>query len=150
MKVEKLIKKIVEKGKQEDMEKLSDMLECLIKKSHNEVGFKIELYTILNGYHFDDCTLEYALEMIGGQKITCEDIERKLKMYGLSIPQDITIQDVSYALHMFYSDYSEMGLNESQALEWSVLYVTDPDFPIKNGKCFAEWSHKMCLLKEHK
>lgn len=150
MKTRKLIDKIAEKGKASDMDKLSDLLVCAIENSEDPYCYQMKLYVILNGYHFDKETLAYALDMIGGMKLTCDEVSNKLKLYGIQIPEDVAIEDVSYALHMFYSDYSELNLNEQQALKWSVLYVTDNDYPIRNGKAFAEWSYKMKLLKEHK
>lgn len=150
MEIEKLIDRIVEKGSKKDMHKLSEILICAIEQSEYKIEYEFKLYTILNGYHFDECTLECALDMIGGEKITCEEIEKKLRLYGISIPEEVTIEDVSYALHMFYSDYQALNLSEKNALDWSVLYVTDSDYPIRNGKAFAEWSYKVKLANKHK
>lgn len=147
MNIEKLIEKIADRGKPEDMSKLADVLKYAIEHSEKKKEYELKLHIILNGYHFDACTLEYALCKIGGAKITCDEVERKLNLYRIDVPEDITTEDICYALNMFYSDYSELNLSDEKAIVWSVLYCSDEDYPVKNGKCFAEWSFKESFNK---
>lgn len=146
IKTKKYIEEILTSGTIDQKDKLKCLISKIVEDSEDRRKIFTALYTIINGYHFDECMLEKALNMIGGEILTREDIKNKISLYGIKLPECVTICDMSYAIHMFYSDFDSLDLPEKKVFEWAYLYCTDEDYPIKNGKCFAEWSYKMSLI----
>lgn len=48
---------------------------------------------------------------------------------------------------MFLSDYGNLNIQENVLLKLVYNYIIDPDYPILNGKTFAEWKTKQWLSK---
>lgn len=147
IKIRKTVEHIVETGTSVDMEKLLDVFECAIKHSDESIKYQKEVYCIAYGYHFNQHTLHQALDMIGGMKMNCDEIRNALRNYGISFSDELTIEDISYAVHMIISDYHSLSLPEQTILKMAVAYCEDEDFPVKYGKCFIEWFNKVSLMK---
>lgn len=144
--IRKTIQSIIESGSICDMEKLSEILEDSILDGKNSFKYQLKLYSMANGYHFNEHTLLEALELIGGVKLKCNEIESTLKKYGIQRTPEVNIYDVSYAVHMIYSDLSDLDLSEQTIFRMAVAYCQDIDFPIRYGRCFVEWFNKVSLM----
>ena len=145
------LENIVLNGSEDKKLELIEVVEEIVEHSCKPFEAEVSIYKINNGSHFNKKTLAKALSYIGGAKLSCDEIAEMLTRVGLD-KGDATIEDISYALHMFYSDYGHLGFSDSQALKWAVAYCNDEDYPIRGGKCFDEWTHKVWVMKnlEHK
>lgn len=143
--IESLLSDVMHSGDHNKMHHVIKTISKHIDNGKPNLCLQIELYKDVYGSHFNKETLMLALDSIGGMKYTCDDIDSKLKSLGIKMPEDLTIEDVNYAVHMMYSDYKAMHLADSQYITMGFLYCTDEDYPICNGKAFTEWAYKVKL-----
>lgn len=148
-KIYEQITNIITKGNKKSITKLICMFtECITKSKEEKEFILMDLHIISEGYHFNLEYLAKALFEIGGQRSTPEDIKKKFSNYGLIFPDEVTMYDMSYVIHMLLSDYSSLNLSDSTIYKLAYNYITDPDYPALNGKAFAEWRHKQWLKTE--
>lgn len=134
--IKKYIEKIVENGKQEDMEKLSDMLVEIIykmKESHHDLyeKYKLCLYKMAYGEIISDEMREEIVEKIGEHWIL-EQTEQVKKDYGYN---DIPANEFNVVMNMAYSDYKDVFEdNLDLYAKFSKAFIQDDD--AKKGKVF--------------
>lgn len=134
--IKKYIEKIVENGKQEDMEKLSDMLVEIIykmKESHHDLyeHYKMCLYKMAYGEIISDEMREEIVERIG-EHWTLEQTEQVKKDYGYN---DIPANEFNVVMNMAYSDYKDVFEdNLDLYAKFSKAFIQDDD--AKKGKVF--------------
>lgn len=126
------------------------MADCITESSEERECLLMDLHIIECGYHFNEHYLDKALDLIGGKKMNCDEIVNKFKASGITLPEEVTKEDVSYAYHMFLSDYGKVSVSDSTMLRLVQAYIIDEDYPVKNGKVFAEWKFKYKLYKKYK
>ena len=140
------IKKIVENGKQEDMEKLSDMLAEIIykmKELHHELYEKYKdcLYELAEGKIVsEDMAHEWVEDMQPiGEHWTMEETTNAMNSLGY---KDREI-DYYVTANMIYNDYYELVKdNEELALKMAHSWLNDSD--AKEGKLY---SYKKYIIK---
>lgn len=136
MKIKKYIEKIVENNKQEDMEKLSDILSEIIyklKEPHYDKykHYKMCLYEMAYGKIISDEMREEIVEKIG-EHWTLEETENVRNKYGYT---DILPNEFNVVMNMAYSDYSEVFGDELDLYaKFSKAFIMDDD--AKEGKVF--------------
>ena len=136
MRIKSYIDKIVENGKDEDMEKLSEMLVeiiCEMKESHYDMykHYKMCLYEIVYGKTVSDEMREEIVERIG-EHWTLAETETVRSKYGYS---DIMPNEFNLVMNMAYSDYSDVfGDNLDLYAKFSKAFIKDDD--AKEGKVY--------------
>lgn len=136
MKIKSYIDKIVENGKDEDMEKLSEMLVEIIyklKESHYDMykHYKMCLYELAYGKTISDEMREEIVERIG-EHWTLAETETVRSKYGYS---DILPNEFNLVMNMAYSDYSDVfGDNLDLYAKFSKAFIKDDD--AKEGKVY--------------
>lgn len=134
--IKKYIEKIVENGKQEDMEKLSDMLVEIIykmKELHYDLykHYKMCLYEMAFGKVISDEMREEIVEKIG-EHWTLEQTEQVKNDYGYN---DIPTNEFNLVMNMAYSDYKDIFEdNLDLYAKFSKAFIQDDD--AKEGKVF--------------
>lgn len=115
--IKEYIEKIVENGKQEDMEKLSDMLDETIEMmKENEPEkykkYKMCLYEMANGKVLtDEMKEEWVRSMKPLAKWTKEEIESVISQYELKVP----VMSAYVIMNMLYSDIkSALGIGDDE------------------------------------
>lgn len=126
------------------------MADCIDTPPLDRHCLLMEIHTIGHGYHFNEYYLDKALDLIGGEKLSCDEIVNKFKSSGITFPEEVTKEDISYAYHMFLSDYSKASVSDSTMLRLVQYYIIDEDYPVRNAKVFAEWKYKYELYKKYK
>lgn len=147
IKIRKTVEAISGTGSSVDMEKLLDIFECAIKGSESSIEYQKKIYSIAYGFHFNKQTLSEALDLIGGMRMTCNEIEAALRSANITYSSELTIEDISYAVHMMISDYHSLNLSDNTIFSLAVAYCEDEDYPVRYGKCFIEWFNKVSLMK---
>lgn len=136
MKIKKYIEKIVENNKEEDMEKLSDMLVEVIykmKEPHYDKykHYKMCLYELAYGKTISDEMREDIVERIG-EHWSLEETESVRNKYNYT---DILPNEFNVVMNMAYSDYKEVfGDNLELYVKFSHAFIKDDD--AKDGKVF--------------
>ena len=139
MDIEEYIEKIVNNGRIEDMEKLSDMLEDTMEiiKDYDEECYKeyeIELYTMAYGNHLN--------------KSMAEEIVHKMKPYGMRWGfeetrnlqmqrgiNDIEETDFFVVINSAYNDYRDLfGEDVESYIRFVIDFIKDED--AKKDKVF--------------
>ena len=134
--IKKYIEKIAENGKQEDMEKLSDMLAEIIykiKEPHYDLykHYKMCLYEMAFGKVISDEMREEIVEKIG-EHWTLEQTEQVKNDYGYN---DIPTNEFNLVMNMAYSDYKDIFEdNLDLYAKFSKAFIQDDD--AKEGKVF--------------
>ena len=134
--IKKYIEKIVENGKQEDMEKLSDMLVEIIykiKEPHYDLykHYKMCLYEMAFGKVISDEMREEIVEKIG-EHWTLEQTEQVKNDYGYN---DIPTNEFNLVMNMAYSDYKDIFEDKLDLYaKFSKAFIQDDD--AKEGKVF--------------
>lgn len=126
MEIKSYISKIVENNKQEDMQKLSDMLSeviCKIKEYHHDMyeHYKMCLYEIAYGKTINDEMRKEIVDRIG-EEWSLEETEELRKKYGYT---EILPNDFNVVMNMAYSDYKD-------------IFGDDVEIYVKFSKCFIE------------
>lgn len=135
--IKKYIQKIVDNNKQEDMEKLLDMLTEIIykmKEPYYETykHYKMCLYEMAYGKVISDEMREEIVERIG-EHWTLEQTEQVKKDYGYS---DIPANEFNLVMNMAYSDYKDVfEENLDLYAKFSKAFIKDED--AKEGKVFT-------------
>lgn len=136
MKIRGYIDKIVETGKEEDMNKLSDMLVEIIykmKEPHHEKykHYEMCLYELAYGKTISDEMREEIVERIG-EHWSLAETETVRSKYGYS---DIMPNEFNVVMNMAYSDYSDVfGDNLDLYVKFSKAFIKDDD--AKDGKVY--------------
>ena len=136
MRIKSYIDKIVENGKDEDMEKLSEMLVEIIykmKEPHYDKykHYEMCLYQLAYGKTISDEMREEIVERIG-EHWTLAETETVRSKYGYS---DIMPNEFSVVMNMAYSDYSDVfGDNLDLYAKFSKAFIKDDD--AKDGKVY--------------
>lgn len=136
MRIKSYIDKIVENGKDEDMEKLSEMLVEIIykmKEPHYDKykHYKMCLYELAYGKTISDEMREEIVERIG-EHWTLAETETVRSKYGYS---DILPNEFNLVMNMAYSDYSNVfGDNLDLYAKFSKAFIKDED--AKDGKVY--------------
>lgn len=130
MHTKECIEKIIDKGKNEDMKKLSHMLECTInhmkdcdKEMYREL--KEDLYEMACGKVL---SLEMAEDWVQNMKpkaiFTKYDTDNFIKEKGYNVnPIDFYV-----TMNMMYSDYGKIiGNNPEQLADMSIAFLKDED-----------------------
>lgn len=136
MKIKGYIDKIVENNKEEDMEKLSDMLVEIIykmKEPHYDKykHYKMGLYELAYGKTVSDEMRDEIVERIG-EHWTLAETETVRSKYGYS---DILPNEFNVVMNMAYSDYSGVfGDNLDLYAKFSKAFIKDED--AKDGKVY--------------
>lgn len=130
--IKEYIKKIIENGKTEDMEKLSNMLEDVIydirrtnPEHYNE--YKKCLYEMAYGKVITEEKAEKIIENMKpyGMHWTLEQTESVRKNYNLD---DIRPVDFWLVMNMAYNDYHDL-FNEDveQYVKYTTMFIDDED-----------------------
>lgn len=144
MKIKKYIEQIVSKGKQEDMDKLSDMLSELIymmKEPHNEMykKYKMCLYEMANGKILDE---DMAMEIVEKMKPYSQHWDMNTttqvkKEYGLNDIRDI---DFYVVMNSLYNDYhSVLEEDTEKYVKMAIAFIRDED--AEEGKIYTYFTH---------
>lgn len=134
MKIKSYISKIVENGKQEDMQKLSDILSeviCKMKEYHHDLykHYEMCLYEIAYGKTISDEMRKEIVERIG-EHWNLEQTETVRNKYGYT---NILPNEFNVVMNMAYSDYKEVfGDNVEMYAKFSKAFIMDDD--AKEGK----------------
>ena len=131
MKVKEYITTIVKNGKQEDMNKLSDMLEeviCKTKEHHPDIYeyYKTCLYEMAYGKKLNKTLAENWVKNMrpAGQHWTMEEAETKMKSKDVKS----SLADFYIAINMMYNDYYKLVKdNEELAIDLAVNWLEDED-----------------------
>jgi hypothetical protein len=126
MDIEKIIQKIIDDGRIEDMHKLSDILEDsleMLEKYDKECykKYEIELYKMAYGQNLSK---EMAVEIVHnmrptGERWAIEETQEIQKQFGL---ENINSIDFYAVLNMAYNDYKNLFKDN---LEMYVTYTDD-------------------------
>lgn len=140
MDIEEIIQKIVDNGRIEDMEKLSDMLEDTMeiiekydKDCYNE--YEMELYKMAYGTIF---TREKAEEIVSKMKPyrmrwSFNETEKIQEDYGIN---DISNTSFFIVINSAYNDYRDIfGEDIENYVKFTVDFIKDED--AKEGKVFT-------------
>lgn len=131
MKIRDYINKIVINGKQDDMEKLSNMLDDLIcdlkeEKPKLYKKYKDELYEIANGKILND---EMAYKWVNnmkpeGEHWTIEETTNAMKQMGYNLNNI----DFYVVANMMYNDYYNLVKDDEElALKMAYMWLDDED-----------------------
>lgn len=107
--IKEYISKIVENGKTEDMEKLSNMLDNTIEdlkelEPEKFNKYKMSLYEMANGKTLtDEKKDEWVKSMKPLAKWTKEEVESVVNQYGLKVP----VSSAYVIMNMLYSDLKQ-------------------------------------------
>ena len=131
MKVKEYIATIVKNGKQEDMNKLSDMLDeiiCKTKDHHPDIyeHYKSCLYEMAYGKKINkDLAESWVKEMRpAGQHWTMEEAEATMKSKDVKS----SVADFYTAINMMYNDnYKLVKDNEQLAIDLAINWLEDED-----------------------
>ena len=131
MRIKHYIEEIVSKGKQEDMEKLSDMLSEIIyqmKEHHYDKYkcYKMKLYEMAYDGKIDKETASEWVESMSpiGQKWTIEETTKVMK----TLNYDLNEIDYYIVSNMMYNDYYDLvNDNEELALKLAKNWLEDKD-----------------------
>lgn len=139
MDIEEYIKKIVENGRIEDMDRLSDMLEDTLEiiKEYDENCYKeyeLELYKMAYG---DNLNREMAKEIVEkmrpyGMRWAIEETTELQRQRGIN---DIPENDFFVVMNSAYNDYKDIfGEDVESYIRFTIDFIKDED--AKDGKVF--------------
>lgn len=101
-------------------------------------------YVKKHGYHFTDTLAEHVSKMMenaNGQSHTwtAMQVKKSMESLGLSIPDNVTIGDVTYLANMYYADfYPDPLKDEASCLKAAYKIAHDPDG--YEGMVFCRWT----------
>lgn len=143
MEIKEYIKKIVAKGKQEDMEELSDILdEAIIKLKVTDEKcydkYKMKLYEMANGKVLtEDMAKDWVMKMKPvAQHWTMEQTTTAMQKLGYNL------EPLKYYVvaNMMYNDYYNIVKdNEELALKLAKDWLSDTD--AKESKLYEYWKY---------
>ena len=139
MDIEEYIEKIVNNGRIEDMERLSDMLEDTMEiiKDYDEECYKeyeIELYTMAYGNHLNKSMAEEIVHKMKpyGMRWSFEETRNLQMQRGIN---DIEETDFFVVINSAYNDYRDLfGEDVESYIRFAIDFIRDED--AKKDKVF--------------
>lgn len=139
MDIEEYIEKIVDNGRVEDMEKLSDMLEDTLEiiKEYDPNCYKeyeMELYKMVYGTSLNEEMAKDIVEKMKpySERWRIEETENFQRQRGIN---DIAEPDFYVVMNSGYNDYKDLfGEDIESYIRFTIDFIKDED--AKNGKVF--------------
>ena len=139
MDIEEYIERIVDNGKIEDMEELSDMLEDTMEiiKDYDEKCYKefeMKLYKMAYGNHLNKSMAQDIVNKMRpyGMRWNIEETESLQRQRGL---EDIPKADFFVVINSAYNDYKDIfGEDLEGYIRFTIDFIKDED--AKEGKVF--------------
>lgn len=139
MDIEEYIEKIVDNGKIEDMQELSDMLEDtmeIIKDYDKECykDFEMKLYKMAYGNHLNKSMAQDIVNKMRpyGMRWNIEETESLQRQRGI---EDIPKADFFVVINSAYNDYKDIfGEDLEGYIRFTIDFIKDED--AKEGKVF--------------
>lgn len=139
MDIEEYIERIVDNGKIEDMEELSDMLEDTMEiiKDYDEKCYKefeMKLYKMAYGNHLNKSMAEDIVNKMRpyGMRWNIEETESLQRQRGI---EDIPKADFFVVINSAYNDYKDIfGEDLEGYIRFTIDFIKDED--AKEGKVF--------------
>lgn len=139
MDIEEYIEKIIENGKIEDMEELSDMLEDTMEiiKNYDEQCYKefeMKLYTMAYGKHLNKSMAEDIVYKMRpyGMRWSFEETRELQRQRGIN---DISENDFFIVINSAYNDYKDLfGEDVESYIRFTIDFIKDED--AKEDKVF--------------
>ena len=139
MDIEEYIEKIVDNGKIEDMEELSDMLEDtmeIIKDYDKECykDFEMKLYKMAYGNHLNKSMAEEIVNKMRpyGERFSFEETKNLQRQRGIN---DIDEVEFYIVINSAYNDYKDLFNEDTESyIRFTIDFIKDED--AKEGKVF--------------
>ena len=139
MDIEEYIERIVDNGKIEDMEELSDMLEDTMEiiKDYDEKCYKefeMKLYKMAYGNHLNKSMAQDIVNKMRpyGMRWSIEETESMQRQRGI---EDIPKADFFVVINSAYNDYKDIfGEDLEGYIRFTIDFIKDED--AKEGKVF--------------
>ncbi len=139
MDIEEYIERIVDNGKIEDMEELSDMLEDTMEiiKDYDEKCYKefeMKLYKMAYGNHLNKSMAQDIVNKMRpyGMRWNIEETESMQRQRGI---EDIPKADFFVVINSAYNDYKDIfGEDLEGYIRFTIDFIKDED--AKEGKIF--------------
>lgn len=139
MDIEEYIERIVDNGKIEDMEELSDMLEDTMEiiKDYDEKCYKefeMKLYKMAYGSHLNKSMAQDIVKKMRpyGMRWNIEETESMQRQRGI---EDIPKADFFVVINSAYNDYKDIfGEDLEGYIRFTIDFIKDED--AKEGKVF--------------
>ena len=139
MDIEEYIERIVDNGKIEDMEELSDMLEDTMEiiKDYDEKCYKefeMKLYKMAYGNHLNKSMAQDIVNKMRpyGMRWNIEETESLQRQRGI---EDIPKADFFVVINSAYNDYKDIfGEDLEVYIRFNIDFIKDED--AKEGKVF--------------
>ena len=139
MDIEEYIEKIVDNGKIEDMQELSEMLEDTMEiiKDYDEKCYKkfeMKLYKMAYGSHLNKSMAEEIVHKMRpyGMRWNMEETESLQRQRGI---EDIPKADFFVVINSAYNDYKDIfGEDLEGYIRFTIDFIKDED--AKEGKVF--------------
>lgn len=139
MDIEEYIERIVDNGKIEDMEELSDMLEDTMEiiKDYDEKCYKefeMKLYKMAYGNHLNKSMAQDIVNKMRpyGMRWNIEETESLQRQRGI---EDIPKADFFVVINSAYNDYKDIfGEDLEGYIRFTIDFIKDED--AKEGKVF--------------
>ena len=140
MDIEEYIEKIVDNGKIEDMEELSDMLEDtmeIIERYDKECykEFEMKLYKMAYGNHLNKTMAEEIVDKMKpyGMRWSLEETRNLQRQRGIN---DIDECEFYVVINAAYNDYKDLFNEDIESyIRFTIDFIKDED--AKEGKVFA-------------
>lgn len=140
MKIKSYIARVVEKGKQEDMQKLSDMLDeliCDLKENNHDLYeyYKMCLYELAYGEVLSEEMAEHWVSSMSPRALwSREETDSVKAQYGINIKSE----DFYVLMNMAYSDYGNILGDPNEHLDRYVQFTKDfiEDKDAKDNKIY--------------
>lgn len=140
MDIEEYIEKIVDNGKIEDMETLSDMLEDtmeIIKDYDKECykEFEMKLYKMAYGNHLNKSMAEEIVHKMRpfGERFSFEETKNLQRQRGIN---DIDECEFYVVINSAYNDYKDLFNEDIESyIRFTIDFIKDED--AKEGKVFT-------------
>lgn len=101
-------------------------------------------YVEKHGLHFTDELAEHVSKMLVNangmhHSWTANQIKKSMESLGLSIPNNVTVGDITYSANMYYSDfYPDSIKDEASCIKAAYAIANDPDG--YEGIIFCRWT----------
>jgi len=138
--IEEYIEKIVDNGKIEDMQELSDMLEDtmeIIKDYDKECykDFEMKLYKMAYGSHLNKSMAEEIVHKMRpyGERFSFEETKNLQRQRGIN---DIDECEFYVVINSAYNDYKDLFNEDTESyIRFTIDFIKDED--AKEGKVFT-------------
>ena len=140
MDIEEYIEKIVDNGKIEDMETLSDLLEDTLEiiKDYDKECYKemeMKLYKMAYGNHLNKSMAEEIVNKMRpyGERFSLEETKNLQRQRGIN---DIDEYEFYVVINSAYNDYKDIFNEDIESyIRFTIDFIKDED--AKEGKVFA-------------